>query len=95
MTAALLATSTLSLVALGVFALSWFRSQRCLRGRYRSTVIVTLKTGTAFRGVLFDSDPASLVLRNAEILSQGVKAPVPVDGEVLMQFNEVEFIQRP
>lgn len=95
MIAALLVTSSLSLLVLGVLGLSWFRSQRCLRGRYRSTVIVTLKTGTAFRGVLFDSDPGSLVLRNAEILSQGVKAPLSVDGEVLMQFSEVEFIQRP
>lgn len=94
MIVALLVTSSLSLLTFAVIGWSWFRSQRCLRGRYRSTVIVTLKTGAAFRGALFDSDPKGLVLRNVEALGQA-KGPVPVDGEVLIQFAEVEFMQRP
>lgn len=95
MIVSLIIVSAVVLIVVGIFGWSWFRSQRCIRGRYRSTVIVTLKSGTAFRGVLFDADSGSLVLRNAEMLGQGVKAPVPVDGEVLMQLGEVEFLQRP
>lgn len=95
MIAALLVTSSLSLLVLGALGLSWFRSQRCLRGRYRSTVIVTLKSGAAFRGVLFDSDGGTVVLRNAEHVDAGASALVAVDGEVLVFRSEIEFLQRP
>lgn len=71
-------------------------TNRIMRLRHRRTVIVTLKSGHAFRGVLFDSDLTALVLRNAEALP-GPPAPaaVPVDGEVVILSSEVEFIQRP
>ena len=91
---ALLLTSSLSLLVLTSIGLSWFRSQRCLRGRYRSTVIVTLRTGMAFRGVLFDADASSVVLRKAHAMD-GSNAPLPVDGEVLIDRSQVEFYQRP
>ena len=89
----LVLASSLWLTAL-IGALSWFRSQRCLRGRYRSSVIVTLKSGLAFRGVLFDADAGTVVLRKAEAMD-GQNAPLPVDGEVLLLRSEIEFVQRP
>lgn len=95
MTTALIITSSLSLLVLVALGLSWFRSQRCLRGRYRSTVIVTLKTGRAFRGVLFDADDGTLVLRNAETAEPDGSKLVSVDGEVLVDRSQVEFVQRP
>jgi hypothetical protein len=91
---ALLVTSSAALLVLAAVSLSWFRSQRCLRGRYRSTVIVTLKTGMAFRGVLFDADAGTLVLRSAQAIADGA-APLTVDGEVLVDRSEVDFLQRP
>ena len=59
-------------------------------------VVVTLKSGLAFRGVLFDVDDRSFVLRNAEALEQGANGShVAVDGEVVMARSDVEFWQRP
>lgn len=74
----------------------YWTTNRIMRLRHRRTVIVTLRSGHAFRGVLFDSDLTALVLRNAEALP-GPPAPasVLVDGEVIILSSEVEFIQRP
>lgn len=72
------------------------RRDRLMRGRMRATVVASLKTGSAFRGVLFDVDGRSLVLRNAEALTgEGDRVPIPVDGELVLARAEVEFLQRP
>lgn len=63
--------------------------------RIRSTVIVTLKGGTSFRGVLFDHDRDAVVLRNAEHLVEGADRATPVDGELLVLLADVLFIQLP
>lgn len=63
-----------------------------LRRRCRREVIVTLKSATAFRGVLYEADGAVLVLRDAVAL---VGEQAPVDGEVLIRWDEVDFLQRP
>ena len=92
----LLAVVLVTLTALVVTAARWWISNRILRLRRRHVVLVTLKSGHAFRGVLFDSDVTALVLRNAEALGPGTgPAPVAVDGEVIILGSEVEFIQRP
>lgn len=86
---------SLASVAGGV-ALTWPSRDRLLRRRVRETVVVTLKSGLAFKGVLFDVDARSFVLRNAEALEQGLNGGhVPVDGEVFMSRSDVEFWQRP
>jgi small nuclear ribonucleoprotein (snRNP)-like protein len=87
----------LGLVAVAGGALAWSGARdRLLRRRAKQQVVVTLKSGLAFRGVLFDVDDRSFVLRNAEALEQGQNgAHVPVDGEVFMARNDVEFWQRP
>lgn len=82
-------------LASGALAIGWGRD-RLLRRRARQVVVVTLKSGLAFRGVLFDVDARSFVLRNAEALEQGQDGThVPVDGEVFMSRSDVEFWQRP
>ena len=53
--------------------------------------IVNLKTGTAFRCVIWQQKREFLVLRNAEILTEGNQKKL--DGEVVVQLSEVEFIQ--
>jgi hypothetical protein len=74
----------------------WGASDRLVRQRRRSTVVATLKSGAAFRGVLFDSDPRSYVLRNAEALGRpGDGVHVLVDGELCIARADVEFLQRP
>lgn len=65
---------------------------RVLKLRLRSTAIVTLKTGTTFRGVLMEADKQALVLRNVEHLG-GPDGVAPVDGEVVLLLADVQFIQ--
>lgn len=65
---------------------------RVLRLRLRSQVIVTLKSGSAFRGVLMESDRQALVVRNAEHLG-GPEGATPVDGEIVLMVADVLFIQ--
>lgn len=59
---------------------------------YRETVIVNLKSGRSFRGALWQRTAGFLVLKNAEMHMprEGWK---PVDGEVLVPFIDVEFMQ--
>lgn len=69
-----------------------FRS-RVLADRERAVFIVTTKGGSAYRGVLFDFDQRCLVLRNAEALDAG--GAIPVDGELLLMWPDVAFLNRP
>lgn len=64
------------------------------RQRLRKQVIVTLKDGSAFAGVLFAVDPELVIMRNtASIGDHGER--VPVDGEVLLPRGEIAFYQLP
>jgi hypothetical protein len=63
----------------------------------RATVIVTTVDPAgleqAFSGVLYEHDKRTLVLRNAaQITTDG---EVPVDGEVIVTWDRVSFVQRP
>lgn len=64
------------------------------RNLVRRLVIVNLKSGRAFRGILWKQAGPLLVLRNAEMLEPN-RTPVPADGEVIIERAEVEFIQIP
>lgn len=56
-------------------------------------VIVNTKTDRAFRGVLWRvARWRYLVLKNAEML-RGRDEPVPIDGEVVIERANVDFIQ--
>ena len=50
------------------------------------------KTDRAFRGVLWQKRRGYLVLRNAEML-RGKGETVPMDGEVVIPAENVDFIQ--
>lgn len=67
-----------------------------LRKRVNRRLVVTLKGGQAFDGVLWSHDRQALVLRNVSVLGEGRDGdPLPVDGEVLILLADVAFIQRP
>ena len=55
-------------------------------------VIVNLKTDRAFRGVLWKKRRRYVVLRNAELL-KGQGETVPMDGEVLIMSDNIDFVQ--
>lgn len=59
---------------------------------YRETVIVNLKSGRSFRGVLWQRTGGFLVLKQGamHMPREGWK---PVDGECLVPFGDVEFVQ--
>jgi small nuclear ribonucleoprotein (snRNP)-like protein len=83
-------------VMVGVFLFGaglYAAQDRLLRRRMKSEVVATLKSGAAFRGVLMDVDPRTLILRNAEILN-GEPKRVVVDGELVLSRVEVNYLQR-
>lgn len=94
MTAAALALLTLAIV---VAAVLWWVDRRgadkTLQGRLRRDVVVTCKTGPTFTGVLYESDDTSLILRDAEAL--GPTSQTPVDGELLVRWVDVAYVQYP
>jgi len=55
-------------------------------------VIVNTKTERAFRGVLWRQRAGYLVLRNAEMLKPRGET-VRVDGEVVIERQNVDFVQ--
>lgn len=60
-------------------------------------VIINLKTGTALKGLLYKHAGRYIVLREVDLLQSfgkptGAK-PVPVDGEVLVNQADIDFIQ--
>jgi hypothetical protein len=56
------------------------------------TVIVNLKSGTAFRGVVWRRRGPFMILKNAELLKDKAGGS-PLDGEVLVQQSDIDFIQ--
>lgn len=62
----------------------------------REKVIVTLKSGASFSGVLYALDAQAFVLRNTQALGAGARGEhLPVDGELLFFLSDVEYLQRP
>lgn len=59
---------------------------------YRQTVIVNLKSGRSFRGVLWQRTGGFLVLKQASILRPR-EAPLSLDGDCLVLFGDIEFMQ--
>lgn len=71
------------------------KRSRILAERISETVIVTLKEGPAFEGVLWDCDDRCWVLRNAEAIGAGKGgSPLPLDGEVIVLSGDILHVQR-
>lgn len=60
---------------------------------YRQTVIVTLKSGRSFRGVLWQRAGGFLVLKRAEMVGRREGGALSIDGEILVPSGDVEFVQ--
>ena len=71
------------------------KTSRIIRERVSETVIVTLKQGQAFEGVLWDADDRCWVLRNAQAIgaAKGGGA-LPLDGEVIVLTGDILHVQR-
>lgn len=64
-----------------------------LEDRLRRQAVVTLKTGGSFTGVLYEYDAKALVLRNAQAIGDPPAPHVAVDGELLVLWAEVAYMQ--
>lgn len=58
----------------------------------RRRVIVNLKSDKALSGVLTSKSGPLLELKNASLLEAG-RSPVPMDGSVLIERANVDFVQ--
>lgn len=57
----------------------------------RKRVLVNLRSGRAMTGVLWSRKGRTLVLKSAELI-EGVD-PVPMDGDVVIDRDQVEYVQ--
>lgn len=57
-------------------------------------VVVNLVNGTSIEGVLYRDPGNLLVLKNAVYLEPG-SAPVPLDGDTVIERDRVLFVQAP
>lgn len=69
---------------------AWWLNKRSTR--LRRAVLVNLRSGRAFRGVLWERKGRWLVLRDAQVMERGVE-PVSLDGEVILDRDAIEFVQ--
>jgi small nuclear ribonucleoprotein (snRNP)-like protein len=71
------------------------KRSRILSERISEKVIITLKDGTAFEGVLWDADDRLWVLRNSEAIGAAKGGgSLPLDGEVIVLSGEILHVQR-
>lgn len=70
------------------------RTPSVLDERLLESVIVTLKSGTTFAGVLYAEDSGAVVLCKAEQVERDGRK-IPADGEVVVLRGDIDFIQRP
>lgn len=83
-------------VVAAVVAVWWLRSIDVLvRRQMRRQVVLELRSGETFRGVVLAVDGRSITLGSVESLIATQTEPVPVDGELLIPRGDVKFMQRP
>ena len=84
------------LLAAAIVWFAWFTSGSVLRRSLRERVLVTLKSGEGFEGVLFRADRRSWELVQAKAVGAGQNgADVPVDGALVIPADNVAYCQRP
>jgi small nuclear ribonucleoprotein (snRNP)-like protein len=59
---------------------------------YAKRCIVNLKTDKAFRGYMLSENNNIILLKNAELIEPGLE-PVSVSGEIVIDKNNIDFIQ--
>lgn len=68
--------------------------KRLIRQHLRKAVLISLKTGETFRGVLFEADSEALVLRNCQAVGVAEdRSNLTVDGELLFLRSDIAYMQ--
>lgn len=68
------------------------RPDRILRSHLRYRLVVTMRDGATWDGVVMDADERTLILRDVEAI-QPDKTRVPADGEVLVPRDQIAYCQ--
>lgn len=84
-----LVTNALLLVIVGAWAVYMTRGNRLA---VRRRVLANLIDGNAMSGVLIARRGGYLVLKDVTLMTQG-QEPTPMDGEVLLDKDRVDFLQ--
>jgi hypothetical protein len=86
----------LLVAALAVVVGVWLVAERIAAARLgvRARVVVNLNSGQAVTGVLWARRGRTLVVRDAAIVEPGRRDPIPADGDVLVDREQVAFVQR-
>lgn len=72
------------------------RLPRAIKNRTFEQVVVTLKTGETFSGLLYEADGGAIVLTKSSAIGAGEnRSDVPLDGELLILLPDVAYIQKP
>lgn len=87
----------LFLVLIAASVLAWRLSRASvLQGFVRERVLVTLKSGEGFDGVLFRADGRSWELVQAKAVAVGDRGEdVPVNGSLILPAQNVAYAQKP
>lgn len=59
----------------------------------RRKILINTKTDRTFRGILWKTTGRYLVLKNAEVLLEKNQSRMTMDGEVVIERSNVDFIQ--
>jgi hypothetical protein len=87
---------TLVLVVAFIAAVCWLAQGTAVRRALKERVLVTLKSGEGFDGVLLRLDRKSWELVQAKALGVGERgADVPVNGALIIPAENVAYVQRP
>jgi hypothetical protein len=86
----------LAVVLVAVAFACWLAVERLSTSRLavRDRVVVNLQTGQAVRGVLWARRGRYLVLRDAELYEPGNVRPNAMDGEAIVDRDQVLLVQR-
>lgn len=86
----------LVVVVVAVALAAWFAVERVAANRLavRDRVVVNLLTGQAVKGVLWARRGRYLVLRDAELYEPGNVRPNAMDGETIVDRDQVLLVQK-
>lgn len=93
--AALVALTTAGAVYLAGKALAYRAERVVWEDKTARRVVVSLKSGAAVDGILIGHSADMLTIREAVLHTPGADNPAPIDGEVVVLRDEVEYLQYP
>lgn len=86
------------IIAATVVALTVWRTRSVdalITAQVRRLVVIELRSGDTFKGLLVKVDARSLLLRDVVAIVSAEASTVPVDGELVVPRADVKWLQRP